>query len=98
MKEVEKLDNLRHSLAHLLAAAVVKLYPDTLHTIGPTIEDGFYYDFDFTSPVSDKDLPKIEEKMRAILKTWQEFKREEKSEKEAKKYLKNNKYKIELIK
>ena len=94
----EKLHNLRHSLAHLLAAAVIELYPDTKNTIGPTIEDGFYYDFDFKSPISDKDLPKIEKKMREILKTWKEFQGEEKSEKEAKEHFKKNEYKIELIK
>jgi threonyl-tRNA synthetase len=97
MKDTEKLDNSRHSLAHLLAAAIMELYPDALHTIGPTIEDGFYYDFDFVSPISDKDLPKIEKKMREILKSWKEFKGEEKSEKEAREYFKDNKYKIELI-
>ena len=94
----EKLHNLRHSLAHLLAAAVIELYPDTKNTIGPTIEDGFYYDFDFKSPISDKDPPKIEKKMREILKTWKEFQGEEKSEKEAKEHFKKNEYKIELIK
>jgi threonyl-tRNA synthetase len=95
--ENDKLHNLRHSLAHLLAAAVLELYPNTKNTIGPSIEDGFYYDFDFTSPISDKDLPKIEKKMKEILKSWKEFKSEEKSEKEAKEYFKRNEYKIELI-
>ncbi|HCY18022.1 MAG: threonyl-tRNA ligase [Candidatus Nomurabacteria bacterium GW2011_GWB1_35_20] len=93
----EKLHNLRHSLAHLLAAAVLKIYPDTKNTIGPSIEDGFYYDFEFSSPISDKDLPKIEKKMKEILKSWKEFESKEKSEKEAKEYFKKNEYKIELI-
>ena len=62
MEQNEKLHNLRHSLAHLLAAAVLELYPDTKNTIGPSIEDSFYYDFEFSSPISDKDLPKIEKK------------------------------------
>ncbi|MEK7572591.1 MAG: threonine--tRNA ligase [Patescibacteria group bacterium] len=91
------LHNLRHSLAHLLAAAVLEIYPDTKNTIGPSIEDGFYYDFEFSSPISDKDLPKIEKKMKDILKTWKEFKSEEKSAKEAKEYFNKNEYKIELI-
>ncbi len=95
--ESEQLHNLRHSLAHLLAAAVLELYPGTKNTIGPSIEDGFYYDFEFTSPVSDKDLPKIEKKMKEILKTWKEFSFKEKTEEEAKEYFKENKYKIELI-
>ena len=69
METNDKLHNLRHSLAHLLAAAVLEMYPDTKNTIGPSIDDGFYYDFEFSSPVSDKDLPKIEKKMREILKS-----------------------------
>jgi threonyl-tRNA synthetase len=97
MENAEKLHNLRHSLAHLLAAAVLEMYPDTKNTIGPSIEDGFYYDFDFSSPISDKDLPKIEKKMREILKSWKEFQGEEKTEKEAKDYFDKNEYKKELI-
>jgi len=97
MIDNDKLHNLRHSLAHLLAAAVLKLYPGTKNTIGPSIEDGFYYDFDFTSPISDKDLPKIEKKMKEILKSWKGFESEEKTEKEAKEYFLKNEYKIELI-
>ena len=92
-----KLYNLRHSLAHLLAAAVLEMYPDTKNTIGPSIEDGFYYDFDFKNPISDKDLPKIEKKMKEILKNWTKFEGAEKSEKEAKEHFKKNEYKIELI-
>lgn len=97
MENVDKLHNLRHSLAHLLAAAVLEIYPGTKNTIGPSIDDGFYYDFDFSSPISDKDLPKIEKKMREILKSWKEFQSEEKSEKEAKDYFDKNEYKKELI-
>jgi len=97
METNEKLHNIRHSLAHLLAAAVLKLYPDTKVTIGPVIENGFYYDFDFKSPISDKDLPKIEKKMREILKTWKEFTIEEKTFDEAKKDYADNEYKTELI-
>ena len=93
----EKLHNLRHSLAHLMAAAVLELYPETKTTIGPVIEDGFYYDFEFSSPISDKDLPKIEKKMKEILKSWKEFSHEEKTEKEAKEFFQDNEYKIELI-
>ncbi len=95
--KTDKLHNLRHSLAHLLAAAVLEIYPDTKNTIGPSIEDGFYYDFEFKNPISDKDLPKIEKKMREILKSWKGFESEEKSEKEAKKHFENNEYKLELI-
>ena len=104
MGENDKLHNLRHSLAHLLAAAVLEMYPDAKNTIGPFIEDGFYYDFDFQTPgVKNSptpgvaDLPKIEKKMKEILKTWKEFESAEKSEKEAKEYFQKNEYKIELI-
>ncbi|OGI89673.1 threonine--tRNA ligase [Candidatus Nomurabacteria bacterium RIFCSPLOWO2_01_FULL_40_15] len=97
MANADKLEYLRHSLAHLLAAAVLEIYPDTKNTLGPAIENGFYYDFDFKTPISDTDLPKIEKKMREILKSWKEFKGEEKSEKEAKAFFKNNQYKTELI-
>lgn len=58
---------LNHSTAHLLAAAVLKLYPNTKIAIGPAIEEGFYYDFEFESPISDSDLPKIEKQMKKIV-------------------------------
>ncbi len=97
MNNPEKLQNIRHTLAHLLASAVLELYGDTKPTIGPAIDDGFYYDFEFSSPISDKDLPKIEKKMRENLKSWKEFTSEEKSADEAKEYFGNNEYKVELI-
>ncbi len=95
--QTEKLGNMRHTLAHLLASAILELYPDTKNTIGPAIDDGFYYDFEFSSPISDKDLPKIEKKMRENLKSWKEFTHEEKTVDEAKEYFANNPYKLELI-
>jgi threonyl-tRNA synthetase len=99
MNKEAYLQELRHSAAHLLAAAVLKLYPDTKHTIGPAIESGFYYDFDPPAggPLSDEDLPKIEEEMSSILKTWDAFTHREVSEKEAKEIYKDNEYKLELI-
>src|SRR3989339_1401675 len=69
----ENLDKVRHSLAHLLASAVLDLYPDTLVTLGPAIDTGFYYDFEFKSPVSEKDFEKIERKMREHAKSWKGF-------------------------
>lgn len=97
MDNQEKLNQLRHSAAHLLAAAVLKVYPKTKLTIGPAIENGFYYDFDFEQPISDDDLPKLEKEMVAILKTWKGFSHREVSEKEAKEFYKDNPYKQELI-
>jgi threonyl-tRNA synthetase len=92
-----ELDNLRHSTAHLLAAAVVKLFPKALPTIGPVIENGFYYDFD-NLDISNEDLPKIEEEMKKLVRTWKTFEKIEVKADEAKKIFKDNPYKIELIK
>lgn len=91
------LEHKRHTLAHLLAAAVLELYPDTKLTLGPAIENGFYYDMEFSNPVSDKDLPKIEKRMKNILKQWNEFSHQEVSADEAREIYKDNPYKIELI-
>jgi len=96
--ETKKLHNLRHSLAHLLASAVLDLYPDTKTTIGPAVDDGFYYDLDFSTPIGNKDLEKIEKKMKENLKGWTEFTHEEKTKEEAEKYFAGNEYKLELIK
>jgi threonyl-tRNA synthetase len=91
------LDHLRHSLAHLLAAAVTELWPDTKRAIGPAIENGFYFDFKFSKPISDADLPKIEKKMREIIKTWDKFEHHELTAAEAKKEYPKNQFKHELI-
>lgn len=97
MKE-QDLSELRHSAAHLLAAAVSDLWPDAKPTIGPSIEDGFYYDFDFgQTKISEEDLPKIEDKMRKILHSWSKFERFELTPAEARKEFKENPYKIEMI-
>jgi threonyl-tRNA synthetase len=93
----EKLEHLRHSLAHLLAAAILELWPDTKNTIGPAVDNGFYYDFEFSSPISDKDFPKIEKTMRKLLPHWKSFERIEVSAEEAKTTFKDNPYKLELI-
>ena len=61
------LYNQRHSLAHVLAQAVLKLYPDTKLGIGPAIENGFYYDFEFSQPIEEKDLKPIEDEMKKII-------------------------------
>ena len=93
----QHLADLRHSAAHLLAAAVMELWPDTKRTIGPAIDDGFYFDFEFSEPISEHDLPKIEAKMREILPTWQGFERHELSAADAKAEYPDNQYKHELI-
>ena len=93
----EQLEHYRHSLAHLLAAAVMELWPDTKRTIGPAIDDGFYFDFAFSKPISVEDLPKIEAKMREILPSWTSFERSELSADDAKKEYPGNEFKHELI-
>lgn len=93
----EHLQHFRHSLAHLLAAAVLELWPDAKRTIGPAIEDGFYYDFAFSTPISEEDLPKIEAKMRELLPTFTAFAREEVNADQARAAFADNKYKVELI-
>lgn len=62
------LEKMRHSASHILAEAVLKLYPDTKLGIGPAIENGFYYDFDFSEPIEEEDLKGIEKEMRKIIK------------------------------
>src|SRR4249920_2986761 len=74
---------LRHSAAHLLAEAVRRLYPGVKIAIGPPIENGFYYDFDLPEPISDADLPRIEEEIRKELKEGRAWSREEISRDEA---------------
>lgn len=91
------LDNLRHSCAHLLAAAIMKLWPDTKRTIGPAIENGFYFDFEFSQPISEDDFPKIEQTMHELVKSWKSFEKHELSQKDANREYPNNPYKHELI-
>ncbi len=93
MKKAD-LESARHSLAHLLAAAVKELYPNALPTLGPAIDNGFYYDFD---NLSDPDLPALEKKMRELLPSWTEFTSQEVSPNEAKEANEANPYKLELI-
>lgn len=95
----DSLEQKRHSLAHLLAAAIKELYPHAKPTIGPAIETGFYYDFDFSEGAvpGETDLKEIEKKMRKLLPNWTEFSHKEVSPKEARDVFKNNQYKTELI-
>jgi len=96
MKE-NQLEIMRHSCSHLLAMAVVKLFPKTKLGIGPAIENGFYYDFEFTKPIEEKDLAKISTKMKEIAKKKFPFIKKEVTIEEAKKIFKNQPYKLELI-
>lgn len=102
MADYDNLDEaakMRHSLAHVLAQAVLKLWPDTQITIGPPIETGCYYDFFFKTPVSDADFGAIEKEMKKIIHQGQTFRRDELGVKDAIAYWKEKgqKFKVELI-
>lgn len=102
------IDTLRHSLSHILAYAVQELYPGVKFGMGPSIENGFYYDFDFShtnlresdhelTRIIPEDLPKIEKKMRELIKQNLKFEKKIVSQEEAKEIFKNQPYKLELI-
>ncbi|GIU92531.1 MAG: threonine--tRNA ligase [Acidimicrobiia bacterium] len=88
---------LRHSTAHVLAQAVLRLFPEATFAIGPPIEDGFYYDFDVGRPFTPEDLERIEEEMRRIVSEDQPFVREELSRDEALEVFRDHPYKREII-
>jgi len=93
----DALSVLRHSSAHLLAEAVRRLYPGVKIAIGPPIDNGFYYDFEFPEPIHEADLERIEEEIRRELQEGREWKREEVTADEAKSKFRNEPYKIELV-
>jgi threonyl-tRNA synthetase len=96
----EGLDILRHSASHVMAMAVKELFPEAKVTIGPAIENGFYYDFDYQRPFKEDDLPLIEEKMREIIRQDLSFRREEMESDKATEFFRSQgeDYKIEIIK
>jgi threonyl-tRNA synthetase len=98
-KKTSDIAHIRHTLAHLLAAAVAELYPHAKPTIGPAIEHGFYYDFDFSggNVPGENDLAAIEAKMRELLPTWTAFTHETVTEAGTKKHFTKNPYKLELV-
>jgi threonyl-tRNA synthetase len=91
------LSNIRHSLAHLLAQTVQELFPGTKNTIGPAIDNGFYYDFAFAQPITEENLKEINKRMRSILPHWHGFTHKEVSQEEAEKLFADNPFKKELI-
>ncbi|MCL4392909.1 threonine--tRNA ligase, partial [Patescibacteria group bacterium] len=91
MENTKLLENMRHSGAHLLAHAVTSLYPEVKLAIGPAIDYGFYYDFDFgNTQIKEDDLPKIEEKMRELQKKDFSFEKIEMNISDAKDFLKKS--------
>ncbi len=95
--EDSDLYRIRHSAAHVMAQAVVELFPEAKYTIGPPIEDGFYYDFDLPRPLTPEDLEKIEKRMRQIIAGHHEFRKRVLSAGEARDIFKDQPYKLELI-
>src|SRR5512140_2343756 len=95
--EESQLYKIRHSAAHVMAEAVLEFYPQTKYTIGPPIENGFYYDFDIPQTLTAEDLEKIEKKMRQIIAGGHEFKKKVVSAEEARQIFKDQPYKLELI-
>ena len=94
----EQLQHKRHTLAHLLAAAVLQRYPHAKLTLGPAIDTGFYYDIDFQqNGVSDESLKDIQKDMKKLLNSWTEFSHKEVSKEEAVSLFADNPYKLELI-
>jgi len=95
---MKSIENIRHSLAHLLAMAVKQKYPEAKLGIGPAIDNGFYYDFDFSgSAPKAEDLAKLEKDVHALIKKNIKFEPEEISVAEAKKIFASEPYKLELV-
>ncbi len=91
------IEHTRHSLAHLLGAAVMELYPDAQLTLGPAVDDGFYYDIKFSATVGTNELPSIEARMRTLLPEWTTVTHKEVTKEEALEHFKGNQFKEELI-
>lgn len=98
-EEVSNLEKMRHSASHVLAEAVLRLYPDTKLGIGPAIENGYYYDFEFSEPIDESDLKGIEDEMKKIIKKKAKITQTFMKRKDAIKYLKDigQEYKLELL-
>ncbi|HRI06129.1 MAG TPA: threonine--tRNA ligase [Candidatus Dojkabacteria bacterium] len=97
---ISELERMRHTASHILAQAVLKFYPDTKLGIGPAIDDGFYYDFEFAEPISEEDLERFEKEMKRIIDENLPMKQSFMKRKDAEKYLKekDQKFKLELLK
>ena len=93
----KELETARHSLAHILAKALTSLYPNTKLTIGPAIDDGFYYDIDLDQNLTPENFAEIEEKMKEIINKGENFTRKVVSKEEALKLFKGNEFKTEII-
>ena len=97
MEKEKELETARHSLAHVLAKALLSLYPKTKLTIGPAIDDGFYYDIDLDQNLTPENFAEIEKKMKEIINKGENFTRKVVSKEEALKLFKGNEFKTEII-
>ena len=99
MEKEDKMFSKRHSLAHVLAMAILKKFPDAKLGVGPVIENGFYYDFLLPDKLSDTDLPKLQKEMKKIIQQKVEFKKTVVSRDDSIKAAKaeNQNFKVELI-
>src|SRR5512143_1225169 len=95
--EDSELYRIRHSSAHIMAQAVVESMPEAKYTIGPPVENGFYYDFDLPRPLTADDLDGLEKRMKQIIAGHYEFKKKVVSAEEARTIFKDQPYKLELI-
>jgi threonyl-tRNA synthetase len=95
--EESQLYKIRHSAAHIMAQAVLEKFPDAKYTIGPPVENGFYYDFELPEPISQDDLPALEKRMRQIIAGHHDFVKEVLPAEEAREIFKDQPYKLELI-
>ncbi len=93
----QDLETMRHSASHVMAEAVLSMFPDAKFGIGPAIENGFYYDFDLPRPLGPDDLPVIQNKMKEIIASDTPFIHQEASKEEAKQIFASQPYKLELI-
>lgn len=96
-QSAEKLQTIRHSTAHIMAEAVTNLFPGTKFAIGPSIDNGFYYDFQLPRPITGEDLPAIEKEMRKLISMNKKFTRKVVSKAEALEFFKDQPFKKELI-
>src|SRR5512147_2588272 len=95
--EESHLYKVRHSAAHVMAQAVVEMFPEAKYTIGPPVENGFYYDFDLPRNLTPEDLQAIEKRMRQIIAGKHDFVKKVVSADEARGIFKDQPYKLELI-
>lgn len=95
--ETQKIETIRHSLSHILAYAIQELYPGTKLGMGPAIENGFYYDFDFSRAPAPQDLPRIEKKMRELMRQSISFEKKSTTKEEGRISFANQPYKLELL-